>query len=125
MVGNAAVVNFAYESFLRGDVQGVTDLLDPTIHWSVPESVPHGGEFHGLDEVGTFFEGLGAAWRPLALEIEAVDEVGADLVVGIVQVSGTLGGSGVSYGSVHVFTVRDGKITRFREFVDLNACLAG
>ena len=34
------------------------------------------------------------------------------------------GGSG-AYGAAHAFTVTNGKITKFREYVDLDAPLAG
>ena len=125
MTDNATLVRQAYQSFLQGDLRAVIALLDPAVRWSVPRAVPQGGEFQGTDEVITFFKGLDAAWRPLALDIEALDEVGPDLVVGIVNVSGTLAGDEVSYGSVHVFTVDHGKITRFREYVDLDRALAG
>ena len=45
-----------------------------------------------------------------------MSEVGDDQVVGVVRAEGTLttGGCG-GYGVTHVFTVRDGKIVRFRE----------
>lgn len=125
MADNIAVVRQGYESFLEGDLETLLGLLDPAIRWTVPRTVPQGGDFHGLDEMRTFFEGLGAAWRPLGLDLEALGEVGPDTVVGIVTISGTLAGDDVSYGSVHVFTVAGGKITRFKEYIDLDGALAG
>jgi hypothetical protein len=35
----------------------------------------------------TFFEGIGAAWDPLSIEVDRVDEIG-DLVVGVVRADG-------------------------------------
>jgi ketosteroid isomerase-like protein len=125
MADNLAVVRQAYESFLEGRLPEMIELLDPAIHWSVPRTVPHGGEFVGLDRVREFFDGVRAAWKPLALDLESVGEVGPDLVAGMATVSGILAGARVSYCAVHVFTVRHGKITRFREYVDLDAPLAG
>lgn len=125
MADHVAVVDRAYDSFLKGDIDEVMSLLDPSIEWSVPRTVPHGGTFVGLDGVLEFFQGVGAAWRPLQLELETVGAIGPDLVAGMAHVSGLLAGSDVSYSSVHVFTVKDGKITRFREYVDLDAALAG
>jgi hypothetical protein len=125
MADNEAVVRQGYESFLKGDIESLLGLLDPAIRWTVPRTVPQGGEFEGIEEMRTFFHGLGAAWRPLGLEIEALGAVGPDLVVGIVTISGTLAGAEVSYGSVHVFTVAGGKITRFKEYIDLDGALAG
>jgi len=34
-------------------------------------------------------------------------------------------GGEASYGAVHLFTIADGKVTRFREFVDLDQALGG
>ena len=125
MADNIAIVQHAYESFLKGDVGGVVDLLDPEIVWTVPRSVPHGGVFHGVEGVREFFDGVGAAWRPLGLDLETVGQIGPDLVAGMARVSGVLAGDDVSYTAVHVFTVLDGKITCFRKYLDLDAPLAG
>ena len=66
-----------------------------------------------------FFEGIGAAWDSLALDIESVDEAGANLV-GVLRADGTLkGGESRSYGAVHLFEIGNGKIRRFREYVNL------
>ena len=71
-----------------------------------------------------FFEGIGAAWETLRIDPEAIGDLGPDLVVGVVQGSGLLRGAGPgTYGAVHVFTLRNGKITRFREYVDLDSAL--
>jgi ketosteroid isomerase-like protein len=125
MADNIAIVQQAYESFLRGDVRGVVDLLDPEIVWIVPRMVPHGGVFRGIDGVREFFDGVGAAWKPLALDLETVGEIGPGQVAGMAKVSGILAGEDVSYRCIHVFTVDNGKITCFREFLDLDAALAG
>lgn len=87
--------------------------------------MPHGGTFVGRDGMREFFHGVGAAWRPVQLELETAAAIGPDLVASMAHVTGLLAGSDVSYSSVHVFTVKDGKTTRFREYVDLDAALAG
>jgi ketosteroid isomerase-like protein len=125
MGDNIAIVQHAYESFLRGDIRKVVDLLDPDIVWTVPRAVPHGGVFRGIEGVREFFDGVGAAWKPLALDLETVGEIGPGQVAGMARVSGVLAGDDVSYRCIHVFTLVDGKITSFREFLDLDAPLAG
>ena len=125
MADNLAIVQRAYDAFLGGDIREVIDLLDPDIVWSVPRTVPHGGDFRGLDGVREFFSGVGAAWKPLALELHTVGEIGPGRIAGLATVSGILAGSEVSYGTVHVFTLVDGKITRFQEYLDLDGALAG
>ena len=122
---NAAVVEAAYEAFGRGDIEAVLGMLDADVEWSVPMTVPHGGTFKGVDGVLSFFQGLGGKWDGLGLDVETVADIGPDQAVGIVRASGTrTGGGAESYGTAMVFTIRDGKIARFREFVDLDAPLA-
>ena len=125
MGSKAQVVQQAYEAFGRGDIPAIVGMLDDGVVWSSPGTLPHGGTFKGPDEVARFFSGLAAAWDGLGLDVEAVDEIGGDLVVGVVRASGTRSGTGAAadFGAVHVFDVRDGRITRFREYADLDAAL--
>ena len=125
MGAKSQVVQQAYDAFGRGDIPAVLGLLDDRVEWTTPGSVPQGGSYKGLEEVGTFFARIGEAWERLEIDVEAVDEVGDDLVVGVVRADGTRRGGGPSgYGAVHLFDVRDGRITRFREYVDLDAPLS-
>ena len=118
---NAAVVEAAYDAFGRGDIEAVLGMLSPDVEWSVPATVPHGGTFKGVDGVVSFFQGLGGLWDGLSLDVEAVSDAGPHLAVGILRANGTLRGKGAaSYGAVHVFTVEGGKVTRFREYIDLD-----
>lgn len=120
----AQVVEQAYEAFGRGDIPAVIGLLDEGVEWTAPGTLPHGGTWKGRNEVGQFFAGLDAAWEGLDLDVEAVAELGGDLVVGVLRAHGTRRGAGPSsYGAVHVFDVRDGRIARFREHTDLDAPL--
>jgi ketosteroid isomerase-like protein len=124
MSDGAAVVQAAYEAFGKGDIEGVLAMLSPDVEWSAPATLPQGGHFTGLDGALEFFKGLVATWDPLSLDVEAVGEVGPGLVAGIVRGSGSLrDGSPASYGAVHIFNVKDGKVIRFREYVDLDRAI--
>ena len=124
MSANVKVIESAYAAFAKGDIPGVIELLDDTVEWSSPATLPHGGYFNGKDGVGKFFEGIGAAWQGLGLDIESVSDGGGDLVIGLVRADGTRhSGVAEGYGATHIFTVRGGKITRFREYTDLDAPL--
>jgi len=123
MGDNTNTINEAYAAFGRGDIPGVLALLDADVEWTSPRTLPHGGEFHGPGEVVTFFEKIGAAWDPLSLEIDQVDEIG-DLVVGVVRAEGIRrGGKPAGYGAVHVFRLRNGKIRSFHEYVDTDTVI--
>lgn len=121
MSAGTELVKQTYEAFSRGDIPAVLDILAEDVQWSAPATLPHGGQFRGKSGAMQFFQGMGAAWEALDLDVEGVSEVGDDLVVGIVRAEGTLRGGGLSgYGAVHVFTIREGKIARFREYTDLD-----
>jgi hypothetical protein len=118
MSSDAKLVQLAYDAFGKGDIATVIAMLDETVDWVSPRSLPHGGEFSGPAQVGKFFEGIGAAWDSLTLDIESVSDAGKN-VVGVLHAHGTLkNGESRSYGAAHVFEIRDGKIVRWREFVD-------
>lgn len=125
MADDRSVVEQAYGAFGRGDIGALLELLHDDVEWLSPRTLPQGGAFHGKAEVGKFFEGVGGAWDPLAVEVEGLGDIGGGLVAAVVRGEGTLRGGGPSgYGSVHVFTVRDGKISRFREYTDIDGPLA-
>jgi ketosteroid isomerase-like protein len=123
---NVDLVNGAYTAFAKGDIPGLLDSLADDVDWSSPATLPQGGDFTGKDGALLFFQGVGAAWDSLDIEVEGIGDAGDDLVLAVVRGSGTRAGGGLAeYGAAHAFTVRDGKITRFREFVDLDDPLGG
>jgi ketosteroid isomerase-like protein len=124
MGSNATVIESAYAAFARGDIGGVLDLVGDDVEWSSPATLPQGGHFHGRDAVGQFFQAIGDGWSALTLDVEGVSEAGSDTVIGVVRADGKRrDGSPSGYGATHVFTVRHGKIVRFREYTDLDGPL--
>jgi ketosteroid isomerase-like protein len=124
MGSNQDVVDQAYAAFGSGDIPALIDLVDDNVRWDAPATLPQGGSFKGKDGVAAFFQGLGAAWSSLEVDTEAIGEVAGGTVVGVVHGAGSLQGGGpAEYGAVHVFSVENGRITRFREFVDLDGPL--
>jgi len=121
---NATIVNNAYAAFGRGDIAAVLDVVADDVEWSSPRTLPHGGEFHGKAAVGNFFQAIGANWSALPLTIEAVAEAGDELVLAVLLADGTrTNGERQSYGAAHAFTIRGGKITHFREYVDIDKAI--
>ncbi len=55
--------------------------------------------------------------------MRGIGEVAEGLVAGVVRGSGVCNGEPASYGAVHVFSVVDGRISRFDEYTDLDEAL--
>jgi ketosteroid isomerase-like protein len=112
---NLDIVRGAYESFSQGDVAAVLDIMADDVAWSVPPPLPQAAEARGRDEVGAFFERLGALWEGLALELDDFVASG-DRVCVIGRGSGKVDGQEAAYGFVHAWTLADGKAVRFDEY---------
>jgi ketosteroid isomerase-like protein len=116
MADNVEVIRGAYAAFAGGDIPAVIGVLDERVNWEVTDVLPQGGSFRGQEGAGEFFQGVGRAWESLELEIEDLLDAG-DHVVGIGKAHGMLRAMGpAGYGFAHVFTLEDGKVTRFREY---------
>jgi ketosteroid isomerase-like protein len=110
------LIRATYDSFARGDIAAVMANFAEDIDWHAPDVLPHGMEVRGREAVGTFFAGLGAQWSDFGLEIDDLVEA-QSAVLGRGRASGKLNGIATGYGFVHAFTIRDGKVVRFDEYV--------
>ena len=118
MASGSDVVRQAYDAFGRGDIPAVLELIADDADWTVAEVLVQGGSWRGRDGVGQFFQGLGEKYEELTVDVHDLVD-GGDHVVGVGVGRGTRRGGGpAEYGFAHVFTVRDGKVTRFREYAD-------
>jgi ketosteroid isomerase-like protein len=108
-----------YTAFGRGDVPAILTALDDDIAWHVPETLPHGGDFRGREDVGRFFQGIGEQWESIELELDDLVS-GDDRVVALVRLNGKLRATGeeARYASAHVWTIRNGSPVRFDEYVN-------
>jgi len=118
---NLEIVQRSYASFSRGDLDAVLADLDPAIEWHQAQGLPHGGLYHGVDEVRrNIFEPLEAEWwsECTADPDEFLDA--GDQVVVLGRYRGTAQGSGkaLDVPFVHVWTLREARATRFRQFLD-------
>lgn len=113
-----ATVRSAYAAFGRGDIPGVMSVLEDQIDWRSPDALPHGGAFKGKDGVGRFFQGIGQRWEDLRVDAQELHDANGEVIV-LGKAAGHLRGQGAAdYLFAHVFTMANGKVTRFREYVD-------
>jgi uncharacterized protein len=119
---NTDVVKAAYAAFLRGDTQGVLDTFDDAIVWrpvtGAARQVPTGGERRGKAAVAEFFKIVGETETFSRFEPQEYIAQG-DKVVTLGHYTGTVRNGG-SFDSdfVMVFTLRNGKVVAFQEFLD-------
>lgn len=115
------IVRRSYDAFARDDMDGVLADMHPDIEWHQAQGLPHGGLYHGLDEVKrNIFDPLDDEWWDefTATPDEFLDA--GDEVVVIGRYRGRAKGTGKSLDVpfVHVWTLRDEKAIRFRQFLD-------
>jgi hypothetical protein len=120
MSANVDVIRGGYDALARGDVPAVLAMLDPAVEWTEAEGFPYAGTYTGPDAVLTgVVARLGSEWTPFQVKpAEFID--GGDQVVVLGRYAGTYNATGKSFDAAfaHVWTLRDGKVVRFRQYVD-------
>jgi ketosteroid isomerase-like protein len=114
------VIRGAYEAFGRGDVPGVLGAMADNIEWCQAEGGPYGGVYHGGEAVvQNVFGPLTRDIPDFAVTPEEFFASG-DAVAVVARYTGTGKDTGnqLDLQVVHVWDVRDGKIARFRQYMD-------
>ena len=118
---NIDVVKQAYENFKSGNIEALLGLMSNDIEWQLPEvdGIPFTGKRSGLEQVGQFFAMVGDSQDVLRFEPGLYIAQG-DKVAVQGQYAWRVKATGRNYESdfAHVFTVRDGKVTAFQEYLD-------
>jgi ketosteroid isomerase-like protein len=118
---NTELVKQAYAAYGRGDVNGVLACMSAQIEWEIPGPavLSFTGKRHGADQVAEYF---GLADEHLAVREFTAKEFIAqgDKVVVLGHGAWTAKDTNQDFESdwVHIFTIEDGRIAVFREFMD-------
>ena len=121
------IVRRAYEAFARDDMDGVTADMDADIVWHQAQGLPHGGTYRGLDQVRrNIFDPLDEEWwDEFTAEPDEFIDGGDDVVVlGRYRGVAKRTGKRLDVPFAHVWTLRDGKAIRFRQFLDTAGWIA-
>ena len=117
---NVQIVKDAYAAFGRGDIQGLLALFAEDIEWIIPgEGWPLAGTYRGHAGVAGLFQKVSEMLEISFLETrEFVAQGDRVLVVGFS--GGRVKGTNRTYEhhEVIAFTVRNGKVTNVREYID-------
>lgn len=113
---NAALIKSAYDAFSRGDTQSVFAVFAENILWHVPGRGPLSRDYRGHAEVGGFFEHfMSLSEGSFRIQIDQILANRDRVVVLCTEVASRAGRSWSSQ-QVHVWTVKDGRATAFREY---------
>jgi len=118
---NVKLVQDAYAAFGRKDINGILERLTDDIDWQLfgPAELPTAGPRKGKPEVKKFFEQVEQAWNFDRFEPRDFVAQG-DVVVALGRYTGTSKATRKPFDAefCHVFTVKNGKAVKFREYTD-------
>jgi uncharacterized protein len=113
---NAQIIRKAYEDFANGNIVAVFSAFDAAITWHVPGHSPLSCDYKGHDQIGGFFQRtMELSGGAFSIDVHNVIADG-DLVVVLATVNAQRNGVAASFPEVHVWRLRNGKATEFREY---------
>jgi ketosteroid isomerase-like protein len=118
---NTNIVQQAYDNYKNGNLPALLNLVAENVSWELPEmeGVAVAGTRRGRDGVADFFSQLAATQEVVSFEPAEFIAQG-NKVVSLGRYTFTVKVSGGQFTSdfAHVFTIENGRITRFQEFTD-------
>jgi ketosteroid isomerase-like protein len=118
---NIAVVQKAFENFLKGDIAAIISESTDDIEWESYDNpvVPFGKTYHGKKGVGEFFASLGSSVDYTVFDPrDYYADRDSVLVRGSQEAIVKSTGKKFSHEFLMHFKLRDGKIANFFSFVD-------
>lgn len=120
-MSNVDAVRRSYEAFARDDLDAVVADMHEDIEWHQAQGLLHGGYYRGLADVRrAIFQPLDEEWwDEFSADPDEFLDAGEDVVV-LGRYRGRAKGTGkpLDVPFAHVWTFRDGKAVRFRQFLD-------
>jgi ketosteroid isomerase-like protein len=120
---NLDIVKGVYAAFDRGDIPAVMSALDPRISWHEAEGNPYepsGRAWIGHDELmQKLFMRIGAEWDYFRAVPRTFYDAGDSVIVEL-RYDGKYKSTGKTLDAqaCHIFTLRNGKVTAFQQYVD-------
>jgi uncharacterized protein len=118
---NVEIVRRLWQAFADGGMDALMEYFDPEINWRAMEGAPDDvGEMNGRDAVRSYMQDWLDTFEDItSVPMELLDG-GDDHVVATIHVTGRARLSGIETELRYaiVYTLRDGKIVRGREYAD-------
>ena len=124
---NRALVQRGYDAFGRGDIEALLALLDESVEWVTPgpPELPTAGRRRGRQQVAEFFQTVNSLYDIQRFEPDAfVSEGDRVVVLGSETSRVKATGKVLDMRWAHTFTVRNGKVVAFEEYLDMAAVVA-
>jgi ketosteroid isomerase-like protein len=121
-------VRGAYAAYLRADMEAVLGICSEDTEWLAcgpADRLPYAGRHRGREQVARYFAILDDKEESNHL-VPQEFIVAGDKVIVFGNYSARVNANGRRFETdfVHVFTLRDGKITNFRDYYDTAAAVA-
>lgn len=122
---NVNLIQKVYTAFGNGDIQTILNSIDPGAEWvnHGPSAIPYAGDFTG--RVPAFFQALaGSIIDGKVVPVRFVSQ--SDSVVALGRYTATVQRTGAKIDTpiVHLWTIRNGKVTGFVSLTDSAAVAA-
>ena len=122
-MSNVALLKNLYAEFGRGNIPAVLGAMSPDIKWYSAEGnpyMPSGAPWVGPDAIlNNLFMKIGNDWDTFVVHTKAFHDAGNSVIVEV-RYTGTIKATGKSVDAqaCHIWDVKDGKITKFQQYLD-------
>jgi ketosteroid isomerase-like protein len=124
---NVEIVRRLWQAFMDGGLGDLMEYFDREVNWRAMEGAPDDvGEMNGRDAVRRYLQDWLDTFEDItSVPVELLDG-GGDHVVAMIHVTGRARLSGIETELRYavVYTIRDGKIVRGREYADRQQAVA-
>ena len=121
---NVELVRGGFDSFARGDLELFLEFTDPQVEIVEPFELPGQRTYRGHQGLLEAIQSWAGQWEDFRAEPERIIDAG-DRVVVVVHQSGRgkTSGATVEQRIAYVFTIRDGKLSRWEVFLRVDEAL--
>jgi ketosteroid isomerase-like protein len=122
-VNNASIIDGIYQAFSKGDIPAVLGAMDPNIVWNEAEgnALAAGNPYIGPDAVlNGIFAKIPTDYDGFKLSNIKLHEMNNNQVLATLRYNATSkhNGKKMDAQAAHLWTLEDGKITAFQQYVD-------
>lgn len=122
-ISNSEIIKGLYANFAAGNVPGVLEALDPNIVWNEAENFiyadknPYNGPTAIVEGV---FSRIGSEWEYFNVTDRQITEMANNMVLmaGRYNAKHKTTGKLLNSQAAHVWTLNNGKVTRFQQYTD-------